>query len=49
MKIFTNYYEAVMFCGERGIQGCRVKKHPSRPNTMLNWYVIDKKGKPIKK
>lgn len=49
MKVFKHYYEAVMHCGEKGIQGYRVKKHQSRINTTFNWYAIDKKGKPIKK
>jgi len=48
MKIFTHYYEAVMYCGEKGVNGYRIKKHQSRPNTILNWYAIDKKGKPVK-
>jgi hypothetical protein len=49
MKIFTNYYEAVMHCVEKDIHDYRIKKHDSRPNTTFNWYIIDKKGKPIKK
>jgi hypothetical protein len=49
MKIFTNYYEAVIHCIMNDVVGYRVKKHDSRPNTMYNWYVIDKKGKHLKR
>jgi hypothetical protein len=48
MRIFKNYYEAVMYAGENGITNFKVKKHPSRINTMYNWYIINKKGKPVK-
>jgi hypothetical protein len=48
MRIFKNYYEAVMYAGENEMKGFRVKKHPSRLNTTFNWYIIDKKGKPVK-
>ena len=47
LKVFKHYYEAIVYCVNNDLKYKEVVKHPSRPNTMYNWYVILKNKKPL--
>ncbi len=48
LKIFEEYYEAVVYCVNNGINYKRVEKHSSRAGTSKNWFVHLSNGKALK-
>lgn len=48
LKIFDEYYEAVMYCINNGLEYKRVCKAESRAGTSKDWFVYLANGKVLK-
>ena len=48
LKIFDEYYEAVMYCVNNGLEYKRVCKAESRARTSKDWFVYLANGKVLK-
>lgn len=48
LKIFDEYYEAFIYCGNNGYTIKKVEKHHTRPGTSKNWFVHLSNGKTLK-
>jgi len=48
LKVFDEYYEAFIYCGNRGLKIKRVCKAETRAGTTRDWFVYLANGKVLK-
>jgi hypothetical protein len=48
LRVFGEYYEAVLCCILNDIEYKRISKHPTRPNTSRDWVVVQNNKKVLR-
>jgi hypothetical protein len=48
IKVFNEYYEAILYCILHNVEYKRISKHHTRLNTSRDWFVVQRNRKVLK-